>query len=109
MPDKGSGREELPHVQGAGRQPRVPGCNSTGAAIPRQSSGVVAERSYPTSEVGAAAESARLQRRRNGQEELPKSEVGGSGREKLPRVRGQGRRLRGDTPRKRSGAAKSMI
>ena len=62
-----------------------------------------AERSYPTSEVrgrswedtmpegqqpravtprpssGAVAESARLQRRRNGREELPKSEVRGRG------------------------------
>ena len=71
-----------------------------------------AERSYPTSEVrgrsredpmpegrrprggtprprsGAAAESARLQQRRNGREELPKSEVRGGGREELPHVRG---------------------
>ena len=69
-----------------------------------------AERSYPTSEVrgrswedpmpegqlprgltprlrsGAAAESVRLQRRRNGREVLPKSEVRGGGREELPRV-----------------------
>ena len=67
----------------------------------------VAERSYPTSEVrgrsledpmpeglrprglnpcprsGAAAENARLQRRRNCQE-LPKSQVRGSGQEELP-------------------------
>ena len=33
---------------------------------------------------GAAAESARLQWHRNGQEELPKSEVRGSGQEELP-------------------------
>ena len=33
---------------------------------------------------GAAAESARLLRRRNGGEELPKSEVRGDGREELP-------------------------
>ena len=69
-----------------------------------------AERSYPTSEVrgrsredpmpegqlprgltprlrsGAAAESVRLQRRRNGRDVLPKSEVRGGGREELPRV-----------------------
>ena len=75
----------------------------------------VAERSYPTSEVrgrsqedpmpegrqprgvtpcprsGAAAKSARLRRRRNGQEELPKSEVRGS--------------WPGATPCPRSGAA----
>ena len=33
---------------------------------------------------GAAAKSARLQRRRNGGEELPESEVRGGGREELP-------------------------
>ena len=38
----------------------------------------------PRLRAGAAAESARLQRRRNGQEELPKSEVRGDGREELP-------------------------
>ena len=65
-----------------------------------------AERSYPTSEVrgredpmpkerqprgvtphprsGAAAKSARLQRRRKGREELPDSEVRGGGWEELP-------------------------
>ena len=35
----------------------------------------------------------------------PSSEVRGGGREELPRVRGQGRRLRGATPRPRPGAA----
>ena len=76
----------------------------------------VAERSYPTSEVrgrsreglmpqgrqprgvtlrprsGAVAESARLRRRRNGQEELPKSEVGAAARRSYPtsEVRGSG-------------------
>ena len=35
---------------------------------------------------GTAAESARLQRRRNGREELPKSEVRGGGREEPPHV-----------------------
>ena len=45
---------------------------------------------------GAAAESARLQRRRNSQELLPKSEVRGGGREELPhtptpKARGGGR------------------
>ena len=63
---------------------------------------------------GAAAKSARLQRRRNGGEELPESEVRGGGweelfhvevrgggREELPRVCGQGRRPRGATPRPR--------
>ena len=101
------------------------------------------KRSYPTSEVrgrnwenpmpkgqrprgvtphprsGAAAESARLQRRRNSWEELPKSKVRGGGREELPQVQGQGwrpggaspcphardqgRRPGGPTPRPRSG------
>ena len=40
---------------------------------------------------GAAAESSRLRRCRNGQEELPKSEVRGGGREEIPREQGQGR------------------
>ena len=35
---------------------------------------------------GAVAESARLRRRRNGREELPKSEVRGGGPEELPHV-----------------------
>ena len=76
-----------------------------------------AERSYPTSEVrgrsredpmpegqrprgvtprlrsGAAAESARLQQRRNGREELPNSEVRGGDERSYPtsEVRGRGR------------------
>ena len=42
---------------------------------------------------GAAAESARLRWRRNGQEELPHVQGrGGGGREELPSVRGQGPR-----------------
>ena len=35
---------------------------------------------------GAAAKSARLRQRRNGREELPKSEVRGGDREELPQV-----------------------
>ena len=89
----------------------------------------VAERKYPTSEVrgrsqedpmpegwrprgvtlhprsGAVAQNARLQRCRNGQEELPKSKVRGSGWEELPHIRGQGRWPEGPTPRPRPGAA----
>ena len=38
---RGGSQEELPHVRGEGCQPRVTGCNSTGAA----------ERSYPTLKV----------------------------------------------------------
>ena len=37
---------------------------------------------------GAAAKSARLQRRSNGREELPKSKVRGGGREELPHDQG---------------------
>ena len=44
----------------------------------------------PCPRSGAAAESARLRRHRNGREELPKSEVRSSGWEELPHVRGQG-------------------
>ena len=46
----------------------------------------MAKKRYPTLRSGAAAESARLRWRRNGREELP-------------RVRGQGQRPGGDTPR----------
>ena len=46
---RGNSQGELPRVRGQGRWPRVPGCDSAGAA----------ERSYPTSEV-----------RGGGQEEL---------------------------------------
>ena len=35
---KGSSQEKLPHVQGQGQWPRVPGCDGAG----------MAERSYPT-------------------------------------------------------------
>ena len=42
----------------------------------------------PRPRSGAAAESARLRRRRNGPEELPKSEVRDGGREELPHVQG---------------------
>ena len=42
----------------------------------------------PRPRSGAAAQSARLQPCRNGREELPKSEVRGSGREELPHIQG---------------------
>ena len=38
---RGGSQEELPHIEGKGQWPRVPDCNSTGAA----------DRSYPTTEV----------------------------------------------------------
>ena len=67
---KGGGQEELPHVQGQGQQPRVPGCDGAGTA----------ERSYPASEVrgGGQEEPTRPGRshpapeaRSGGQEEQP--------------------------------------
>ena len=58
----------------------------------------------PCPKSGEAAKSARLQWRRNGQEELPKSKVRGSGQEELPHFRGQGWWPRGATPRPKSGA-----
>ena len=85
------GREELPHVRGQGQKPGGPHARRAAA-----------KRSYPTSEVGAAAESARLRLRRNGREELLKSEVRGSSQEELPHTRGQGPRPGGPTPRPRS-------
>ena len=43
---KGDGQEELPHIQGQGQRPRVPGCEGAGTA----------ERNYPTSEVRGSEE-----------------------------------------------------
>ena len=60
---RGSGQEEIPHVQGQGQWPRVPGCDGAG----------MAERSYPTSKVGAAAERS-----------YPVSEVSGVGQSSYP-------------------------
>ena len=42
----------------------------------------------PRTRSGAAAESARLRQRRNGCEQLPKSEVRGGSQEELPHVQG---------------------
>ena len=64
---KGSGQEELPHIQGQGQRQRVPDCDGAGTA----------ERSYPESEVGGAAE-----------RRYPASEVRGGGREDQPHVQG---------------------
>ena len=82
-------QKELPHVRGQGQKPGGPHAQRA-----------VAKRSYPTSEVRAAAESARLRRRRNGREELP--DVGGPGRRGGG---GEGSRPRGATQRPRSGGA----
>ena len=64
------------------------GCNhavSTAAATGALSA---AKRSYQRPRSGPEAESARLQRRRHGQEELPKSEARGSSREEQPDIQG---------------------
>ena len=73
-------REELPHVRGQGQKPGGPHAEG------QRWRGVT-----PRLRSGAAAESARLRRRR-------------IGREELPHVRGQGERPRGDTQSPRSGA-----
>ena len=62
----------------------------------------------PRSRSVAVAESARLQRRRKGREELPKSEVRGSGREEPPHTQGQGQRLGGPAPLPRSCGCTSV-
>ena len=59
----------------------------------------------PRPRSGAAVESARLRRRRNGEEELPPVRRQGrwpGGATPLPHARGQGRRPGGPTPRPRS-------
>ena len=53
----------------------------------------------PCPKSGAAAESARLRRRRNDREELPTSEVRGGCQEQQTHARSQGLRLGGATPR----------
>ena len=67
---KGGGLEELPHVQGQGQWPRVPGCDGTGTP----------ERSYPESEA-----------RGGGREEQPhvQGAVAAQGLEELSHVEGQ--------------------
>ena len=53
------GQEELPHVQGQGQWPRVPGCDGAGTAeksYPSPRSGVVAERSCPASRLDSTKE-----------------------------------------------------
>ena len=74
---KGGGQEELPHVQGQGQRPTVPGCNSTG----------MAERIYPVCEVKGG-----------GREELSRVQVRG-GIERITLRPGQSWQLGGATPR----------
>ena len=61
------GQEEVPHIQGQGQWPRVPGCDGTGTA----------EKSYQSLRSGAAAERS-----------YPTPEARGSGREDQPHVQG---------------------
>ena len=49
---------------------------------------MAAERTYPASEVGAAAERARLQQRRSSLEELHPPEARGGGQEERPHIQG---------------------
>ena len=79
---RGSGREELPRIRGQGWRPRVPGCDSAGAA----------ERSYTRPRPGEMAGRS-----------YPRPEARGGGREELPYTRGQGQRPRGAIPHPRSG------
>ena len=65
----------------------------------------MAKRSYPTSEVRAAAKSARLGLPRNGREEPPWSKDRVGSREEPPGFQGQERQLGGDTPWRRPGVA----
>ena len=85
------GREEPPLTQGQGLQQRVPGCVGTGAA----------ERSYPTSEVRAAARRSYpvskewwLCRQRRDEKSYSTFKVRRGGREKIPLVQGKEQRLR---------------
>ena len=80
---KGGGQEKLSHVRGQGQRPRVPESDSTGTA----------ERSYPTSEGRGGRGGVPGDKR-----SYPASEVRGGDWEEIPRVRGQGQRLGGDTP-----------
>ena len=85
------GREELPLTQGQGLQQRVPGCVGTGAA----------ERSYPTSEVRAAAGRSypmsrewRLHRQRGAERSYSTFKVRRGGHEKIPLLQGKEQLLR---------------
>ena len=87
------GQEELPLTQGQGQRPRVPGCNSPGAAersYPTPGVGAVAKRSYPTPEVGAVAKRS-----------YPTPEVGAAAKSSYPTPK-FGWRPGGATPRPRS-------
>ena len=65
----------MSEVRGRSREDPMPEGRQSRGATPRPRS-------------GAAAESARLQQRRNSREKLPKSKVRGGGREELPHVQG---------------------
>ena len=116
---RGGGQEELPHFQGQGKRPRVPGCDSEGTA----------ERNYPTSEVRGSGREELPHVRGQGwqprgatpcsrsswrlrvpgcdragavERSYPMSEARGRGQEELPTARGQGWRPRQATAHPRS-------
>ena len=76
------GQKELPHVQGKGQRPRVPGCDGAGTA----------ERSYPVSEVrGGGREELLHVRPRPGaaaERTYPTPEARGRCREEQPHLQG---------------------
>ena len=71
---RGDGQEELHHIRGQGKCPRVPGRDHAGTA----------QRSYPTSEVGAAARVSGCDSAGAAKRRYPTSEVWGCGWEELP-------------------------
>ena len=74
---RGGGQEELSHVRGQGWWPRVPGCDSTGAA----------DRSYPTSKERW------LHRYRKAERSYSTFKVRRGSGEKIPLVQGKEQRL----------------
>ena len=107
---KGCGQEELPHVLGQGRWPRVSDCNGAGTAersYPMSEVGREAKRRYPVPEVRGGDEKSYpgSKVRGGGREEIPhapKPEARGGGREEQPHTRGQDGWQGGPTPRPRS-------
>ena len=84
MGPKGGGEEELPHVQGQGQRPRVPGCDSAGTA----------EKSYPTSEVRGSCRECQAATAQEQPRELPQPEARGGGQEELSHVHMESNKLK---------------
>ena len=94
---RGGGQEELPHVRGQRRRPRLPSCDGAGAA----------ERSYPTSEArGRSREDPMPEGRRpRGATPHPRSRQRLRGATACPR---SGQQPRGVTPPPRLGAVAAL-